>query len=137
RSAHAATGPPPPPPPGGRRRHLGAAKADRAVTPPHRHDDVMSAKRAVPGERVLVVRIDERPVEVEQGRLQEPALVFSRCWACFPSTNSSIILSLNAGMSSGFLLVTSPWSTTTCWSTQLPPALRMSVCKVGHDVSLL
>ena len=52
-----------------------------------------------------------------------------------PSRISSIILALNAGMSSGLRLVTSPWSTTTSWSTQLPPALRISVWSVGHEVS--
>jgi hypothetical protein len=49
---------------------------------------------------VLVVRVDERPVEVEQGgpRAQEEAAsVFSRCAAWAPSPNSSIIFSLNAG----------------------------------------
>jgi hypothetical protein len=50
--------------------------------------------------------------------------------------NCSIIFSLNAGMSSGFRLVTIPSSTTTSLSTQLPPALRMSVWSVGHDVSV-
>src|SRR5438477_11872869 len=48
--------------------------------------------------------------------------VLSRCSECLPSANSSSIFALNAGMSSGFRLVTSPCSTTTSWSTQVPPA---------------
>lgn len=46
---------------------------------------------------------------------------------CRPSVNSSIILELKAGMSSGLRLVTSPLSTTTSSSTQLPPAFFTSV----------
>jgi hypothetical protein len=36
------------------------------VHPPHRHDHVMTAERPVPRECMLVVRVDERAVEVEQ-----------------------------------------------------------------------
>src|ERR1700759_3036444 len=54
--------------------------------------------------------------------------------SCLPSANSSTILSQNAGRSSGLREVTSPWSTTTSSSTQLPPALRMSVCSDGQEV---
>src|SRR5256714_15491511 len=39
-------------------------------------------------------------------------------------------------MSSGFRLVTSPLSTTTSSSTQLPPAFRTSVLIAGHEVSV-
>src|SRR5207248_4688982 len=61
---------------------------------------------------------------------------FSACSSCRPSQNSSTIFSLNAGRSSGFRLVTRPWSTTTSLSTHSPPALRMSVLRLGHDVTL-
>ena len=54
--------------------------------------------------------------------------------ACGPSPNSSIAFALNAGMSSGRRLVTRPWSTWTCSSTHVPPALRTSVCKEGNEV---
>jgi hypothetical protein len=36
------------------------------VDPPEREREVVGAERAIPGERVLVVRIDERAVDVEQ-----------------------------------------------------------------------
>src|SRR5581483_3722562 len=122
---------------GERRDDLVTAHADMAVDPPHRQDDLLGAKRPVPRERVLVVRVDERAVEIEQrGAAQEAAFVFVRCPAWTPSANSSSILALKAGRSSGLRLVTRPWSTTTSWSTQSPPALRMSVCSVGHDVSV-
>ena len=52
---------------------------------------------------MLVVRVDERSVEVEErGVAQLADAVFSRCFACTPSQNSSIIFFENAGMSSGF-----------------------------------
>jgi site-specific DNA recombinase len=41
--------------------------------------------------------------------------------------NSSTILAQKAGRSSGLRLVTRPSSVTTSWSTQVPPALRISV----------
>jgi hypothetical protein len=50
-----------------------------AVQPPHRQDEVVTPECAIPGESVLVVRVDERAVEIEQRRLaQEAASVFSR-----------------------------------------------------------
>jgi len=54
--------------------------------------------------------------------------------ACGPSPNSSIAFALKAGMSSGRRLVTRPWSTWTCSSTHVPPALRTSVCSDGNEV---
>ena len=42
-----------------------AAHADAAVQLPERQGDVDAAERPVPGERVLVVRVDEGPVDVE------------------------------------------------------------------------
>ena len=45
--------------------------------------------------------------------------------------NSSTILAQKAGRSSGLRLVTSPWSVTTSSSTHVPPALRISVRRVG------
>ena len=42
----------------------------------------------------------------------------------------------NAGMSSGLREVTRPESTTTSSSTQSPPALRISVCRLGKEVTL-
>ncbi len=53
-----------------------------------------------------------------------------------PSANSSIILRLNAGISSGLRLVTSPLSTTTSRPPIFHPALRISVWIAGHDVIL-
>src|SRR3954464_2483398 len=64
-----------------------------------------------------------------------PAPAFSRT-SCSPSANSSTILSLKAGRSSGLRLVTRPWSTTTSSSTHLPPALRMSVLIDGYEVTV-
>jgi hypothetical protein len=46
------------------------------------------------------------------------------------------IFAQKAGRSSGLRLETSPASTTTSSSTQFPPALRMSVCRLGQDVIL-
>src|SRR5437763_4895052 len=117
---------------------LVAAHPDVAVEPPHREDDVEAPKRAVPGERVLVVGVDQRAIEVQQRRPGHyaDAVVFSRWPGCTPSQNSSTSFSQNAGRSSGFRDVTRPWSTTTSSSTQLPPAFRMSVSSDGHEVSL-
>src|SRR3954467_9555286 len=53
---------------------------------------------------------------------------------CVPSANSSIIFSLNAGMSFGLRLETRPLSTTTSSSAQLAPALIRSVLTDGHEV---
>jgi hypothetical protein len=52
-----------------------------------------------------------------------------------PSPNSSIIFLLNAGMSSGFRLVTIPSPVTTFSSTQIAPALFKSVCIDENDVN--
>ena len=43
---------------------------------------------------------------------------------------------MKAGRSPGLRLVTSVPSTTTSSSTQVPPALRMSVCRLGNEVSV-
>jgi len=50
---------------GDRRDVLVAAHPDVAVETPHREDDLEAAKRAVPGERVLVVGVDQRAIEVQ------------------------------------------------------------------------
>jgi hypothetical protein len=54
--------------------------------------------------------------------------------------HASTICSQKAGRSSGFRLVTSVFGplvqTRTSASTQLPPALRMSVRRLGHEVSV-
>src|SRR5436305_2100915 len=52
---------------GERRHELVAAHPDVAVNPPHREDDAELPERPVPRERVVVVRVDERAVEIEQG----------------------------------------------------------------------
>ena len=44
---------------------LVAAHPDRAVTAPDGDRDAVQAKRAIPGQRVLVVGVDERAVDVE------------------------------------------------------------------------
>ena len=49
-----------------------------------------------------------------------------------PSANSSIILRLNAGISSGLRLETNPLSTTTSSSTHFAPALIRS-CLTDHS----
>src|SRR4051794_19233566 len=54
--------------------------------------------------------------------------------SCTPSANSSIILRLNAGMSSGLRDVTRPRSTMTSWSDHVAPAFARSVFSDGHDV---
>ena len=67
-----------------------------------------------------------------RSRARAPTL--RACSSCSPSQNSSTILAQKAGRSSGLREDTRPWSTTTSSSTQLPPALRMSVCSDGHEV---
>ncbi|SDS78519.1 hypothetical protein SAMN04515669_1918 [Jiangella sp. DSM 45060] len=58
-------------------------------------------------------------------------------WAGWrPSANSSSIFAQNAGRSSGLRLVTRPLSVTTSSSTQVAPALRRSVRRLGQDVSV-
>ena len=47
---------------------LVAAHADVAVDPPDRRRQVVLAKRPVPRDRVLVVGVDEGPVDVEDRR---------------------------------------------------------------------
>ena len=64
------------------------------------------------------------PTGTEDARAEEDAFVDGE-------RNSSTILAQNAGRSSGLRLVTRPWSVTTSSSTQLPPALRMSVWRLG------
>src|SRR3954451_17332858 len=103
---------------------LVAAHADVAVGPPHRQHLAALQERPVPRERVVVVRVDERAVDVEdRGGL-----------AAHAGANSSTILAQNAGRSSGLREDTRPSSTTTSSSTHVPPALRMSVCSDGHEV---
>jgi len=47
---------------------LVTAHADVAMEPPHRQDDLVATERAIPRKCVLVVRVDERSVEVEERR---------------------------------------------------------------------
>ena len=65
---------------GNRRDELVAAHPDVTVEPPHREDDLEAPKGAIPRQRVLVVRVDERAVEVQQRRARHyaDAVVFSR-----------------------------------------------------------
>ena len=74
--------------------------------------------------------------ELPGGRASEAVAAPAGCGmsAWGPSQNSSIAFALKAGMSSGLRLVTRPWSTWTSSSTQVPPALRTSVCSDGHEV---
>ena len=62
-------------------------------------------ERPEPGDRVVVVRVDERAVDVEdRGRAGAHADALgaaARCPSCMPSANSSTSLALNAGRSSG------------------------------------
>jgi hypothetical protein len=51
-----------------------AAHADPAVDLPHRQVDVHARQSLAPGDHVLVDRVDQRPVEVEQERGTAPAL---------------------------------------------------------------
>jgi hypothetical protein len=62
---------------------LVTAHADVAVNPPQRQDDLVPPECAMPGDRVLVVGVDERAIEVEQRRrrAQDTTFVFSRCAA--------------------------------------------------------
>src|SRR3954470_8107590 len=114
---------------------LVAPHPDVPVDLPQLHDEPVRAERPVPSDRVLVVRVDERAVDVEDRDAQElEAPTLRACSSCSPSQNSSTILAQNAGRSSGLREDTRPWSTTTSSSTQLPPALRMSVCSDGHEV---
>ena len=52
------------------------------------------------------------------------------------TANSSTSLALKASRSSGLRLLTRPWSTWTSSSTHSAPALRRSVCRLGHEVSV-
>src|SRR6185437_4768989 len=105
------------------------------VEPPDRQHDPVPAERPEPAQRVLVVRVDERPVDIEDGRARYDAVASTlpnvrlACCSCRPSANSSTIFEQNAGRSSGLRLVTMPASTTTSWSTRSPPAFRMSVVR--------
>src|SRR5581483_1242321 len=90
------------------------------------------APASTPGARVLV-----RPVL----RLPCRCPGFPRRYAALraaPRWNASTSLVQNAGRSSGLRLVTRTFgplvSTCTSSSTHSPPALRMSVCRLGHDV---
>jgi hypothetical protein len=80
------------------------------------------------------VRTRKRP-RFARGLLDLPAnetlYALFACSSCLPSANSSTILAQKAGKSSGLRLVTKPWSVTTSSSTHSPPALRMSVRRVG------
>jgi hypothetical protein len=64
------------------------------------------------------------PTVTEDARAEEDAFAAGE-------RNSSTILAQKAGRSSGLRLVTSPWSVTTSSSTHVPPALRISVRRVG------
>jgi hypothetical protein len=95
--------------------HLGP-KATRAIPPGEQPANVLGVdpRAGSTGEEV-----------VEASRLLGlAARVAARLMS--PSRNSSIILAVNAGMSSHFRLVTSPRSVTTCSST-VTPAFRISV----------
>jgi hypothetical protein len=48
------------------------------VKPPERHDDLVAPERAVPAERVVVVRVDERPVDVEDDGLGHARTLYRR-----------------------------------------------------------
>src|SRR5215208_6146127 len=122
---------------------LGDEGADQLVAPhpdvpvdaPDRQHDAMLAERAEPRERVLVVRVDERAVDVQDGGGRSH-YALRACSACAPSHSSSTALAQNASRSSGLREVTRPWSTTTSSSTQRAPALRRSVWRDGHEVSV-
>lgn len=55
-----------------RRHKLIATHADVTVDAPDRQHEIVRAKRAIPRERVLVVGVDERPVEIEDAEAQGP-----------------------------------------------------------------
>ena len=83
---------------------------------PDRHDHIMFAKRHVPGERVLVIGVDERAIDVEnhatirhrrhpRPRSVRPPTALRRCAAALirgrvSRANMSIMASQNAGRSS-------------------------------------
>src|SRR5215217_132645 len=128
---------------GHRGHQLVAAHADVAVDPPHRHGQAVLAEGAVPGDGVVVVGVDQRAVDVQHRdrwrhrRTAQRRSVLARASACsawVPSANSSTILALKAGRSSGLRLVTRPRSVWTSSSTQAPPAFSMSVRMLGHEV---
>ena len=106
----------------------------------------MLAERAEPGDGVVVVRVDQRAVDVEdRGRCPVSARPTLRaCASCSPSQNSSTIFAQNAGRSSGLREVTRPSST---YDLLVDP-VRARVAQVGlqrrprrqraaaHDVGL-
>ena len=63
---------------GERGHELVAAHPDVAVDAPDREQDLVLAEGAVPGDRVLVVRVDERAVDVEDGGGRHPRCVPTR-----------------------------------------------------------
>jgi hypothetical protein len=72
---------------------LVTAHPDVPVQAPDREHDVVLPESAVPAQRMLVIRIDERPVDVEnRGRYDclRSMPVFTACRSCRPSANSSI-----------------------------------------------
>src|SRR3954463_577788 len=83
------------------------------------------------GTGVLQVQAELRGYEPAEA----PAPAFSAT-SCSPSANSSIILALKAGRSSGLRLGTRPWSTWTSSSTHVPPAFSMLVLIEGYEVSV-
>ena len=72
-------------------------------------------------------------------KLLSPLLFSNVCLDCdgLACAISRMSLSLNAGRSSGLRLVVRFRSVTTSSSTQLPPALLISVRMDGHEVSFL
>ena len=140
---------------------LVAMKPDRVALvddPPHQLRVLRSARRhdeergacPVGGQRVEDPRCPPRVGSVVKGQGQRrhvtPELPVAAvgdtiggsqagtCCGCLPSANSSTIFEQNAGRSSGLRLETRPSSCATSSSTQLAPALRMSVCRLGQDV---
>jgi hypothetical protein len=116
---------------------LVASHADAAMDLPELHREPVRPEGAVPRDRVVVVRVDERAVDVDDRDGQEASAPTLRdCASCSPSQNSSTIFAQKAGRSSGLREDTRPSSTTTSSSTQVPSALRMSVCSEGHEGDL-
>jgi hypothetical protein len=65
---------------------LVAAHADVTVQMTQCEDDVVFPERPVPGKRLLVAGVDQRPVDVEErcARYEVAAFVFAACCSCLP-----------------------------------------------------
>ena len=96
-------------------------------------NDIMGASSRSSGPPRASPLTPRRPPTPERGRASRRA---TRRQALTDADSAAVSSRVNAGRSSGLRLVTRLSSTTTSSSTHSAPALRRSVCRLGHDVRL-